>query len=137
MTEITIEEGVRSMIDSGEESLRIYWLEDISEGEDRFWLDVCEDRLGEICEMNWVWDLISKSETEADDDPESEYGCLESDIIVDELFSEDVVKRAVEGWLKDREFDINVEVISSEGTVAEQRILNAIESARDELGGFT
>lgn len=87
--------------------------------------------------MNWIWDVISKAETEEDDDIESDYGCLESDIIIDAMFSEAVVKSAIEGWLKDRELKIDVEIISPDGTVAEQRILSAIESARDELGGFT
>lgn len=134
---LTIEEGIRRMIDEGEDSLKVYWLEDVQDGDESYWLDICEDRLDEICEFNWAWDIVSKKEIENDDDPESEYGSLESDIIVDEPFSEEFVKRSIEEWLGERDLDIDVDIISPEGTVAEQRILNAIESGRDMIGGFT
>lgn len=133
MAELTIEEGIRDMISDGEKSLEIYWIEDINKGDEHWWIDVCEDSLGRVCEMNWIWDIISKAETEIDNDPESDYGCLESDIIVDDLFSEAVVKSAVEKWLKDRELKIDIEIISPEGTVAEKRVLDAVERAREEF----
>ena len=128
---MSIEEGIRKMIDDDEQSLIVYWLEDVHDGEESYWLDVCEDTLIKICEMNWIWDLISKVEIKNDDDPKSDYGSLESDIIVDVLFSESVVKEAIERWLEKRDLDIGVEIISPDGTVAEKRILGAIESGKD------
>lgn len=128
---ISIEGGIRSMIDDGKKSLDIYWLEEVKDGEKLYWLDICEDHLGDICEMHWIWDLISKEEVDNDEDPESEYGSLESDIIVDDPFSEAVVKVAIEGWLKDRDLgDIGVNIISPDGTVASNNILRIIDESK-------
>ena len=128
---VTIEEGIRVMQEEGIQELRIYWLEDIADGDEFWWIDVCEDTLDEICEFNWAWDMLSKAEIENGDDYDPNCGTLESDIIVDSKFSESVVKKAIEGWLEKRDLKIGVEIISPDGTVAEKRILDAIESGKD------
>ena len=122
-----IEEGIHQMILEGKSKLSIYWIENISDGDVRWWIDVCEDYLGSICELNWVWDVISKAWIESNDDyQESDYGTLGDWIIIDEPFSDVIVENAIREWLKSRELNIDVEIIGLDGTMAIQRILNSI-----------
>lgn len=121
---MNIENGIRSMINNGEKSLKIYWLEDIQTGDDEWWIDVCEDHLAEICEINWIWNVISDSEID-----KHEYGWLESDIIVDKPFSKDIIKQAIKEWLNARELNIEIEIVSSEGSIAKQHLLDIIKDA--------
>ena len=125
---ITIEEGLRKMQEGGITEINIYWIEENEDGALDWWVDVCEDLLNKVCETNWVWDVISEEAVKNDEDPDSSYGEIESDIIVGEPFSKEVVRKAVEGWLRDREIDMVVNVVYAEGSVQMQRIIDRIEA---------
>jgi len=129
--ETSIVEGVRQLISDDVKSLEIYWIEDIADGEDCWWADVYEDNLCDVCEINWVWDVLSQAQVDTNDSLDDYYGSIESDIIVDTPFSEDVVKDAVVNWLKDRNLDIRVDVVSPDGRVAMMRIIDSLSELDD------
>ena len=131
MDETSIADGVRQLINDGVKLLEIYWVEDIAVGEDCWWVDVYEDNLCDVCELNWIWDILSLAQVNTDDNLDDYYGALDSDIIVDKLFSEDVVKDAVIGWLNERNLDIDVNVVSPEGRDAMVRILESLDGLDD------
>ena len=131
-----INEGLKHLWNSGIHQLNIYWLEDITPDDAvTWWVDVCEDTLDAMCETRWAWDILSKAEVDKDDTDDIMYRREDDEcvIIVDELFSEDVIKNAVEGWLRERGHNFKVNVIDPEGTVEMTRMLEIVEEARAEL----
>lgn len=126
---MNIIEALTQLHNEDVKELNIYWLEDIKLGESCWWIDVCEDTIDALCEMRWAWDILSKAEVDRErgeslvDYSDDEDECV---IIVDEIFSEDVVKNAVEEWLRDRGFDFKINVIDPEGTDGMNQILTAI-----------
>lgn len=133
MDEMSIADGIKQLIDDGVKSLEIYWIEDIKNGDEVWWIDIHEDALCEVCDINWIWDVLSQQQVDCDDDLDDYYGSLETDIIVDESFSEDVVKDAVGGWLQERGLDIDVKVVSPNGRIAMERILEGLAGLDDAI----
>jgi len=64
----------------------------------------------ERCQLNWTWTVISKKQLEMD--KEKEDYLPEWMIVVEEPFSDEVVCRAIEKWLKDRGYEFKVRMIS-------------------------
>lgn len=126
---MSIEGAVRKLQMDGIDNLHIYWLEDIKDGETGYWVDVCEDRLMQLSNFSWVWDIIDKSEADKEGICEN---MTDEDIVVDLPYSEAVIKQAVEEWLEDRNLKIDVEVISSEGTLGEIRLLESLSRLKQE-----
>ena len=55
----------------GHEFLDVYYLEEISQGEEEWWVDVYQDEINEHCHLNWTWTIISKRQLEIDGEKES------------------------------------------------------------------
>lgn len=96
----------------GKTKLNIYWLEDITEGEENWSVDVLQDELNKRCKTNWAWTVMDASQAEA--------GGTEKDrlpfwnIVTKEEYSEQAVKKAVEEWLEGNGFEFDVRVIPPE-----------------------
>ena len=133
MDETSIPDGIQQLIDDGVKSLEIYWLEDVPPEEEVWWLDVHEDLIYEVCNTSWVWDILSQQQVDCDDSLDEYYGSLPTDIIVDLPFSENVVRDAVVGWLKERDLNIEVKVVSPDGRVAMERILAGIDEMENAI----
>lgn len=131
--ETSIADGVKQLINNGVKSLEIYWLEDIADSDDCWWVDVHEDNLCDVCEIGWVWDVLSQAQVDTNDSLDDYFGSLDTDIIVDEPFSEDVVKDAVVGWLKSRYLDIAVKVVDPEGKDAMNRLVDMLSDMDDAI----
>lgn len=119
-------EALDKLWEEGYEVLDIYYAEEISPGEESWSADVYQDELNERCQLNWTWTVISKKELEKEGEKEDELP--EWEIVVDEPFSEEVVCKAVEGWLRDRRYEFGVRMIPLEqargsGLVKELRVL--------------
>lgn len=133
-TVANIEKGLAELRNADTTELNICWLEDIEDDDTNFWVDVCEDTLDALCATNWAWTVISKAAVDKErreslvDYSDDENECV---IVVDVPFSENVVKTAIEEWLRDRGFEFTVNVIDPEGTVAMNRVLDAVESCED------
>ncbi|MEA2033244.1 MAG: hypothetical protein U9N41_06640 [Euryarchaeota archaeon] len=96
----------------GHETLDIYYPEDMSQGEESWSVDVYQDELNERCRLNWTWTVISKKELEEEGGKEEELPEWEE--VVDEPFSEEVVCKAIEKWLRGRGYEFGVRMISLE-----------------------
>jgi len=96
--------------DEGQEILDIYYAEQMSSGEEAWSVDVYQDEVNERCQLNWTWTVISKKQLEMD--KEKEDYLPEWMIVVEEPFSDEVVCRAIEKWLKDRGYEFKVRMIS-------------------------
>jgi len=98
--------------EEGHEILDIYYPEDMSQGEESWSVDVYQDELNERCRLNWTWTVISKKELEAEGEKEEEQPEWEE--VVDEPFSDEVVRSAIEKWLRGRGYEFGVRMISLE-----------------------
>lgn len=100
------EECLRLAHKNGIRTLNIYWLEDIQDGDDDWFVDVCENQIHNLCKIRWVWCVISKIMFDLDDSAEID----DSIIVVNKLFSKEEVKQAIEDWLraKNLNFKINM-----------------------------
>jgi hypothetical protein len=96
----------------GHEILDIYYPEDMSQGEESWSVDVYQDELNERCGLNWTWTVISKKELEAEGEKEKELPEWEE--VVEEPFSDEVVCKAIEKWLRGRGYEFGVRMISLE-----------------------
>ena len=90
----------------------IYYPEDMSQGEESWSVDVYQDEVNERCRLNWTWTVISKKELEAEGEKEEEQPEWEE--VVDEPFSEEVVCKAIEKWLRGRGYEFGVRMIPLE-----------------------
>ena len=97
----------------GIKTLVIYYAEDIKEGSDKWSIDVMQDDLCDLCEMGWAWTVMSFSEFKCllygDDD--LIYVCNDWEIVVDKLFSDEVICNAINAWLNINGIKIKVEMI--------------------------
>ena len=98
--------------EEGHEILDIYYPEDMSQGEESWSVDVYQDELNERCRLNWTWTVISKKELEAEGEKEEELPEWEE--VVEEPFSDEVVCKAIEKWLRGRGYEFGVEMIPLE-----------------------
>lgn len=98
--------------EEGHETLDIYYPEDMSQGEESWSVDVYQDEVNERCGLNWTWTVISKKELEAEGEKEEELPEWEE--VVDEPFSDEVVCKAIEKWLRGRGYEFMVRMIPLE-----------------------
>ncbi|MCK4475599.1 MAG: hypothetical protein KAU16_02635 [Methanophagales archaeon] len=98
--------------EEGHEILDIYYPEDMSQSEESWSVDVYQDELNERCRLNWTWTVISKKELETEGEKEEELPEWEE--VVDEPFSDEVVCKAIEKWLRGRGYEFGVRMISLE-----------------------
>jgi hypothetical protein len=84
----------------------------MSQGEESWSVDVYQDELNERCRLNWTWTVISKKELEAEGEEEEELPEWEE--VVEEPFSDEVVCKAIEKWLRWRGYEFGVRMISLE-----------------------
>lgn len=75
----------------------------INPGEEDWWVDVYQDELNERCRLNWTWTVMSKKRLEAEGEKEDELP--EWTIVVEEPFSDEVVRRVINKWLQGRRYE--------------------------------
>ena len=104
---------LEEMEELGIETLKIYYAEDIKEGSEKWSVDVMQDDLNNLCEMGWTWTVTSLKEfiDEVNDYNKSTYICNDWEIIVDKLFSDEIVCDAINVWLCNDDINIKVEMI--------------------------
>jgi hypothetical protein len=90
-------------------TLDIYYAEEIGQGEESWFVDVFQDELNDSCNLNWTWTVITRRELEKEGEKEDELP--EWEIVVDDPFSDAVVCKAVEKWLRDRNYEFGVRMI--------------------------
>ncbi len=98
--------------EEGRETLDIYYPEDMHLGEDSWSVDVYQDEVNERCHLNWTWTVISKKELESEGEKEEELP--EWKVVVEEPFSDEVVCKAIEKWLRGRGYEFKLRMISPE-----------------------
>lgn len=103
---------IKEAWNEGMETLDIYYAEDISPGEESWYVDVYQDEINESCHSNWTWTVINRKNLEQEGEKEDE--TPEWEILVDGPFSEQVVKDAVEKWLQERGYKFKVKMIPIE-----------------------
>jgi len=96
--------------EDGRESLDIYYPEQISQGEERWSVDVYQDEVNERCHLNWTWTVVSKKQLEIDGQKDDYLP--DWTILVEKPFSDGVVCKAIERWLQDRGYEFKVRMIS-------------------------
>lgn len=105
-------EALDKLQEDGRETLEIYYLEEVSEGEEEWAVDILQDELNKRCDTNWTWTVITRKQLEAEDTEEEELP--EWNIVVEEPFSEEVVAKAVKKWLWGRRYDFEIKMIAPE-----------------------
>ncbi|MFW6009365.1 MAG: hypothetical protein ACOCP8_08900 [archaeon] len=112
MTEKTTKKIIKTLkeISKKKDILKVYYFEKIQEGEKYWFADIMNNTINKSCNLNWTWTIISKAEIERD-----EY-CNEEEmkgwqIVVDEKFSEKVLKESLNKWLKDKNIDLKVKIM--------------------------
>ncbi|AEA46558.1 hypothetical protein [Archaeoglobus veneficus] len=112
MTSKKMRRALNELWEEGYETLDIYYPEEVAPGEDAWSVDVYQDDLNERCRLNWTWTVMSKKQLEIDGGKEDELP--EWVIVVDEQFSDEVVCKAVEKWLRSRGYGFRVRMIPFE-----------------------
>lgn len=107
-----IKEALDKLWNEGMETLDIYYAEDISPGEEKWYVDVYQDEINELCHSNWTWTVINHKDLDQEGEKEDEMP--EWEILVDGPFLEEAVKGAVERWLKERGYKFKVRMIPVE-----------------------
>jgi len=105
-------EGLDELREEGKEILDIYYAEEMSPGEEEWSVDVYQDELNERCHLNWTWTVMNKKELERDSEKEDELP--EWMVVIEEPFSDEVVCKAVEKWLRGRGYEFGVRMIELE-----------------------
>lgn len=95
---------------AGHEILNVYYPEEVAPGEREWSVDVYQDNINERCHLNWTWTVVSKKQLEIDADTESDRP--DWVVVVEEPFSDEVVCKAIEGWLRDRGCEFRVRMVS-------------------------
>lgn len=113
----------------GHEILDIYYPEEMRSGEEVWSVDVYQDEINERCQLNWTWTVISKKQLEMDGEKEDELP--EWNIAVEEPFSDEVVSKAVQRWLRDRGYQFGIKMIPLE----QARGSGMIRNLRDRVEG--
>jgi len=112
MTYNRMRKALQELQEEGHELLDIYYAEEMSPGEESWSVDVYQDELNERCRLNWTWTVISKKQLEEEDEKEAELP--EWDVVVEELFSDEVVCKTIEKWLRGRGYEFGVRMIALE-----------------------
>ena len=90
----------------------IYYPEEMSQGEESWSVDIYQDEFNERCRLNWTWTVINKKELEMEGEKEEELP--EWEVVVEEPFSDEVVCKAIEKWLRGRGYEFGVRIIPLE-----------------------
>lgn len=112
MTYNMMRKALQELQKEGREILDIYCAEEMSPGEESWSVDVYQDELNERCHLNWTWTVISKKQLEQDGEKEGELP--EWDVVVEEPFSDEVVCKTIEKWLRGRGYEFGVRMIALE-----------------------
>ena len=96
----------------GHEILDIYYPEEISPGEEEWSVDVYQDEINELCHLNWTWTVMSQKQLEIDGEKEDDLP--DWIVVVEEPFSDEVVCKSIEGWLRDRGYKFGIKMVSLE-----------------------
>ena len=124
-----IKDTLDELLKEGWETLDIYFAEDISPGDESWYVDVMQDEINERSNTNWTWTVISKKEFEQENEEED---IPDWEIIVDEPFSDIVVKEAIENWLKERGYNFIVNMTPFEDAKGSGYIKNLRERLEDK-----
>ena len=123
-------EGLDELREEGKEILDIYYAEEMSPGEEEWSVDVYQDELNERCHLNWTWTVMNKKELERDSEKEDELP--EWMVVVEEPFSDEVVCKAVEKWLRGRGYEFGVRMIELEQARG-SGLIKELRDRREEL----
>ncbi|MGB3460095.1 MAG: hypothetical protein WBB08_12570 [Halobacteriota archaeon] len=123
-------EGLDELREEGKEILDIYYAEEMSPGEEEWSVDVYQDELNERCHLNWTWTVKNKKELERDSEKEDELP--EWMVVVEEPFSDEVVCKAVEKWLRGRGYEFGVRMIELEQARG-SGLIKELRDRREEL----
>ena len=136
MTYKKMREVLDELWQEGHEILNIYYPEEICPEEEGWSVDVYQDELNDLCHLNWTWTVMSKKQLEIDGRKKDD---LPDWVVVgEEPFSEEVVCKAIEGWLGDRGYKFGVRMIPLEqargsGLVKELRQMDIESEKRDAV----
>ena len=123
-------EGLDELREEGKEILDIYYAEEMSPGEEEWSVDIYQDELNERCHLNWTWTVMNKKELERDSEKEDELP--EWMVVVEEPFSDEVVCKAVEKWLRGRGYEFGVRMIELEQARG-SGLIKELRDRREEL----
>jgi hypothetical protein len=119
--------ALNDLWEEGHETLDIYYPEEINVGDEKWYADIYQDDINELCDTNWTWTVISKKEVEESGEKVDDLS--DFDILVEEPFSEQVILDSVDKWLKDRGFEFKVRLIPME----EARGSGSIKELKERL----
>lgn len=129
---MNITEALAQLRNEGTTTLKVYWLEENEEGNEYWWCDVMNDDLFGLCEMNWIWTVMSRAEYENEEPGDSTNSDEDWFIIVDEeKFSHDLICDHIKWWLRDRGFDFKVNEIDPENIIGMNRVLETVGEIKD------
>lgn len=124
---------LEEMEELGIETLKIYYAEDIKEGSEEWSVDVMQDDLNNLCEMDWTWTVMSFAVFKGilNDGDELVYSCCSWEIIVNKLFSDDVICKAINIWLNCNDINIKVEMVDVKNVEGSGYVKDLKERVRD------
>jgi len=112
MTYKSMRRALAVLREDGHEILDIYYPEEMRQGEESWSVDVYQDEVNERCGLNWTWTVISKPQLETEGENEEELP--EWEVVVEAPFSDEVVCKAIEKWLRGRGYEFGVRMIELE-----------------------
>ncbi len=118
----------------GQEILDIYYPEEMDAGEEVWSVDVYQDEINERCQLNWTWTVISRKQLEINSEKEDELP--ELNIVVEELFSDEVVSNAVERWLRRRGYEFRIRMIpmdQARGSGMVKKLIKGMEGNKGKI----
>jgi len=136
MTYKKMRKALDELWQEGHEILDIYYPEEISPGEEEWSVDVYQDELNDLCHLNWTWTVMSKKRLEIEGEKEDDLP--DWVIIVEEAFSDEVICKAIEGWLGDKGYKFGVKLVSlaqvkGSGLVKKLRQMDIKAEKRDAI----
>lgn len=96
------------------DTLKIYYLEDMTNPTDEWTVDVMQDDLNDACKLNWTWEVLNIDYLKFMLKEDPILCCSDYEIIVDAPFSDEIVCESVRNWLRNKGFDFEVEMIEPE-----------------------
>ena len=118
----------------GHEILDIYYAEEMRGGEEVWSVDVYQDEINERCKLNWTWTVLTKKQLEIEGEKEDHLPGW--NIVVEESFSDGVVSKAIERWLRDRRYEFRIRMISLEqarGSGMIKKLRDGVEGGKKEM----
>jgi len=99
--------------EEGHDPLHISYVGETNPGDDVWSVDICQEEINDRCDMKHTWRVISRRMLEMSGRKEDELP--EWEVTVDEPFSEETVRRAIERWLRDRGYEFEVRLANDNG----------------------